>query len=141
MPVSAAQAIWAARSGLLLALFTYLVEGQSKRNDNPSGKYLVLAVLATTFVPKENWHTFKLYAIRILRNVAFLLLWVFIAFAAAVAAISIIDDALPHLGRFLRTSELSAAWPVGFILLTILANIPWKDFVPQLWTMQYAQPA
>lgn len=143
MPVSAAQATWAARSGLLLALFIYLVGDGRKRNDNP---FTILVFLAATFLPAKDWHAFKLCAIGIARNVAFALLWMSIAFSAAAAAITINEDVLPYLGWLLRNSELSAAWPVGFILLTILANIPWKAFFHRLGIMlefqqQYAQPA
>lgn len=141
MPNFAASAIWAARFGLLLALFTYISGDKRGRNDNPFAKYLVLAVLAATFVPTRSWNTIKLHAITILRNTAFALILVFIAFTAAVLAVAINDKILPELGRLLRKSELSAAWPVGLTLVVIFANIPWKALFQKLGIMLGFQDA
>lgn len=118
--------LWAVRMGLFGSFFITIVKHETSKIDSHSPAFVTFIIFAATFLPSKYYNLFKRYAPLMLQNTTRVLIFFFIAFAAAVLGILINEQILPAFARLLQhpeNPELPSTWAIVSLVFLIVPNI------------------
>lgn len=119
--------LWAARVGLFIAFFIYITEDPNINRNNNLGKFVTSAIFGSTFVPRKYYDFIGVWGTIALTNTAHFVVFGLVVAIAASLVVVLNQQILPGCARLLRKADLCSAWLFGFLMVMVIANIPWGN--------------